>query len=147
MKYFETRGLEGYKVVQSNGDIKDQFITSGYNLDLFCEEVSDGYHTFSELYEHRYALFCALVKVYDAYKTPLGSSVTCWKSKLHSDGTMFENSFIVQMVVRKLDGTKQQISYHLPLSWWDEFTCMSIDKAWEWDGHTSKDVIERLLRL
>lgn len=111
-------------------------------------EVTDGYHTFSELYEHRYALFCALVKgVYDSYKTPLGSSITCWKSKLHSDGTMFDNSFIVQMVVRKMDGTKEQISYHLPLSWWDKFTCMSIDKAWEWDGHDSKDVIKRLLEL
>jgi hypothetical protein len=110
-------------------------------------EVSDGYHTFSELYEHRYALFCALVKAYDSYKTPLGSAVTCWKSKLHSDGTMFDDSFIVQMIVRKLDGTKEQISYHLPLSWWNKFTCMRIDKAWEWDGHTSKDVIERLLGL
>jgi hypothetical protein len=147
MKKFKTQGLFGYDVVHDNGNIKNQFITYGFDLNLVCEEVSDGYHTFSELYEHRYALFCALVKAYDSYKTPLGSAVTCWKSKLHSDGTMFANSFIVQMVVRKLDGSKEQISYHLPLSWWDKFTCMSIDKAWEWDGHTSKDVIERLLSL
>lgn len=34
-------------------------------LEIEAEDVSDEYHTMSELYEHRYALFAALIKVYD----------------------------------------------------------------------------------
>ncbi len=110
-------------------------------------EYSDGYHTMSELYHHRYVLFCALVKVYDNYKTPLSSNVICWKSKFHDDGTMFENSFIVGMTVRKLNMTTEHITYHLPLDWWDKFNIMTYEKAPPYDGHTSADVIERLMRL
>jgi hypothetical protein len=110
-------------------------------------EVSDGYHTMTELYEHRYALFCALVKVYDGYKTPLGCNVTCYKSKLHPDGTSFYGWFIVMMIIHKLDTTIEQISYHLPIEWWDKFNIMALNRMFEWDGHTSSDVIERLLKL
>lgn len=110
-------------------------------------EVSDGYHTMSELYNHRYALFAALVKMYDNYKTPLGSAITCYKSKLHSDGSMDVGYFIVMMVIKKLDTSVEQISYHLPLDWWDKFNIMTLDKMWPWDGHTSDDVIKRLIEL
>lgn len=117
------------------------------DIDIWCEDVSDGYHTMSELYQHRYALFCALVKVYDNYKTPLGSVVTCYKSKLHNNGTMLDNSFIVTMCVNKLDTTVEQISYHLPIEWWDKFNIMELERMIPWDGHDSNDVIERLIRL
>ena len=40
------------------------------------EQISDGYHTFKELYEHRTALFMNLVNIVD----------NSWKSKYHSDG-------------------------------------------------------------
>lgn len=110
-------------------------------------EVSDGYHTMSELYEHRYALFCALVKIYDNYITPLGTSISCIKSKLHHDGTMFDDSFIVMMGILKMDTTRVQISYHYPLSWWDKFNIMEMDRAPKWDGHTSDDVLKRLMEL
>lgn len=109
-------------------------------------EVSDRYHTMSELYEHRYALFCALVKLYDGYKTPLGSNVRCIKSDIHNDGTKFEGHFIVMMLVKKMDTTVEQISYHLPNSWWDKFNII-VETPPVWDGHNSKDVIERLLKL
>lgn len=114
---------------------------------VLCEDISDGYHTMSELYEHRYALFAALIKVYDNYLTPLGSRVKCWKSKLHDDGTIFDDSFIVGMSIQKFDGTHESITYHLPLSWWGKFNVVELDKAPTWDGHTPKNVIERLLRL
>ena len=39
-------------------------------------QTSDGYHTFDELYDHRIALFCTLLKFVDG-----------WKSKLHEDGS------------------------------------------------------------
>jgi len=110
-------------------------------------EVSDGYHTMSELYEHRFALFAALVKIYDNYITPLGSRVMCAKSKLHYDGTMFDGWFIVIMVIHNMDTTSQQITYHLPMSWWDKFNIIERERMWVWDGHTSDDVIKRLLEL
>lgn len=109
--------------------------------------ISDNYHSMEELYNHRHTLFCALTKVYDNYKTPLGSHVVCWKSKLHSDGTMFEGWFIAGMTVHKMDTTVEYITYHLPIEWWDKFNIMQYETAPPWDGHTSDDVIERLLRL
>lgn len=113
-----------------------------------ADEVSDGYHTMSELYEHRYALFAALCKVYDGYKTPLGCNVTCYKSKFHFDGTMWDNSFIVMMIINPIMvGQPKQISYHLPLSWWNKFNIMELERMWEFDGHTSNDVLKRLLEL
>ena len=116
-----------------------------------CKDISDGHHTMSELYQHRYVLFHALIKAYDKYLTPLNSNVKCWKSKLHSDGTMFDNSFVVGMSVfkRDFDGTEtvKQITYHYPLDWWYRFDCIELEKAPPYDGHSSNDVLERLLSL
>lgn len=118
------------------------------NALIEADDISDGHHTFTELYEHRHALFAALVKIYDGYITPLGATaVKCWKSKLHEDGTMFDGWFIVGMTRKNIDGTTFQVSYHLPLSWWDKFKCMELARGIEWDGHTPNDVIERLGKL
>lgn len=122
-----------------------------YNF--FIRDVGDEYHKLSELYNHRYALFCALVKIYDNYVTPLGSSVKCWKSKLHDDGTMFDDSFIAGITIRHFPFNAddkapfQYITYHLSLSWWDKFKVIEYTSAPKYDGHNSDDVIERLLKL
>lgn len=111
-------------------------------------DVSDGYHTMSELYEHRYALFAALVKAYDGIITPLGSTtVSCWKSRVHSDGTMFDGHFIVGMTKKYVDLSEKTVTYHLPILWWDRFRCVELIAAPPWDGHKSKDVVERLLQF
>ena len=60
--------------------------------------ISDGYHTFGELYFHRMVLSSI---VFNTYKDK------SWKSKLHSDGTMYDNYFIVG-----IDTEKGQYSYH-----------------------------------
>lgn len=93
-------------------------------------EVSDGYHTFNELYEHRHALFSAFVKT---------NQEICWKSMLHDDGTMFDDWFIAWANLP--DGV---ITYHIPLRLWDLFECRELKHAPKWDGHTSNDVIDRL---
>ena len=105
--------------------------------------ISDGYHTFGELYEHRIALFialCRMTKAESGHWTD-GEVKMVWRSKLHSDGTMFDDSFILG--IGRVRG--HQITYHLPLSYWDmtEFA-YTMDNAPEWDGHTSADVLERL---
>ena len=42
----------------------------------------------------------------------------------------------------------KQITYHLPIAYWDETEfAETLDLAPEWDGHTSDDVLERLRKL
>lgn len=110
-------------------------------------EVSDGYHTFDELYAHRIALFIALASLCRRQELKVGEfpdQPFVWRSKLHSDGTMFENWFV--MGIGSFKG--QQITYHLPISNWEETNfAQTLENAPEWDGHTPADVIERLKTL
>ena len=96
-------------------------------------ECSDGYHTFNELYYHRMCLFSIIVKQ---------NKNLAWKSKLHSDGTMFDNYFIVG-----IDTPNGQATYHYHIEHWDMFDCVELSNAPEWDGHTAEDTIKRLLSL
>lgn len=102
--------------------------------------VSDGYHTFDELYDHRISLFIALVRV-----VALSKFRQTWRSKLHSDGTAFDGWFILG--INKEGGG--QITYHLPLDRWDETAdyAETLERAPEFDGHTPADVLERLKQL
>lgn len=48
------------------------------------ELISDGYHTFKELYEHRIALYIALIHaIHEQEYHP--SKKPCWKTRFHSD--------------------------------------------------------------
>ena len=102
--------------------------------------VSDGYHTIGELYEHRIVLFIALCKQYRKH-----SHSSVWISTKHSDGSSFDDWFI--MGITMPDG--KQITYHLPARFWSECCEISevLEKAPEWDGHTSNDVLIRLKQL
>lgn len=98
-------------------------------------ETSDGYHSFNELYEHRHALFLALLSI---------KATGGWMSKKHDDGSEMDGWFIAGIRLKEGD-----ISYHLPMHLWD--ACVKtgaevLDKAPKWDGHTSKDVIDRLMK-
>lgn len=97
-------------------------------------KISDGYHTFDELYEHRHTLFICILRF-----NPLIS----WRSKLHSDGTMFPGWFIAGVQTPLGPAT-----YHMPLYHWDALDMVeTLDNAPEWDGHTSNDVLERIALL
>lgn len=114
--------------------------------DLDTNKISDGYHTFGELYEHRIALFIALCKRLSClpgdFKTPYDSMV--WRSLKHSDGTVWDGWFILGIGVEP----ETQITYHLPFSKWDECRfAHTLIQAPEWDGHTSDDVLKRLKRF
>lgn len=70
------------------------------------EDVSDGYHTFKELYEHRYHLFAALLKVCVTKGLDTG-----WSTR-HEDGELcFGGGWVIAWVVAP-DGTEAR--YHLP---------------------------------
>lgn len=89
-------------------------------------DLSDGYHTFNELYFHRAVLFSVICNQ---------NKELAWKSKQHSDGTMFDNMFIVG--IRTPQG---QYSYHYDLDLWDMFKVKELEYAPEWDGHLPKDI-------
>lgn len=95
-------------------------------------EISDGYHTFNELYNHRMMLFAVICNTYKD---------KAWKSWKHHDGTMYANYFIVGVTTKEGDYT-----YHYHRSHWDMFQVKELDFAPEWDGHKPED-ITRLLSL
>lgn len=103
--------------------------------DSDTNKISDGYHTFAELYDHRIQLFIAVC----AFMNDVA-----WRSKAHSDGSVWDGWFIVGLFTDK----GKQITYHLPISKWEETNFIKeIDNAPEWDGHTSNDVIQRISKL
>ena len=106
-------------------------------------KISDGYHSFDELYNDRFFLFIALCRMF-TNPADFKSTMVSWKSRKHHDGSMYPGWFVMGI------GWKpgEQISYHLPIGLWDQ--CPEIDEvklAPEWDGHTNKDVWERLQNL
>lgn len=96
--------------------------------------VSDGYHTFAELYEHR-----MLLTAFACRALPKHS----WRSMEHhpSDGPMYPGYFIVGFDVPHIG----QISYHYPVTEWNTFDGVrSLPHAPRWDGHTPEDVVSRM---
>lgn len=101
---------------------------------LFADDignVSDGYHTFDELYDHRDLLFLCLAKEYGG-----------WKASLHDDGTLFPGYFIAGF-----NSPYGEITYHIPNTLWNTADLIKKDRAPAWDGYTSADVLKRLMRI
>lgn len=91
------------------------------------DDLSDGYHTFDELYEHRCLLFINLCLElrHDAYWRP------------HYEG----------WPLLGLRTNVGQITYHVPERFLPLFEGKIERGGPAWDGHTSADVIERLQAL
>lgn len=102
-------------------------------------QVSDGYHTMDELYDHRITLYIALCKSVRLEKE-------VWRSRKHSDGEICFAGTQFVLGIGIVSG--EQITYHIPIERWEE--CDFADTrlmAPQWDKHTSADVLERLKRL
>lgn len=97
-------------------------------------KITDGYHTFDELYHHRAVLFSVICNTYKE---------SAWKSKKHHDGTMYDGMFIVG-----INTPEGQATYHYDLEpYWDMFNVKELDKAPQWDGHSPTEAIERIGKL
>ena len=116
--------------------INNVIVSSGVDTN----KISDGYHTFDELYKHRIYLYLALCKLLSDHFT-----TTVWHSKVHSDGSIMDGWFILGINVKQ----GEQITYHLPLEYWNKVDQFSdpLAKAPEYDGHTSDDVLTRLFNI
>lgn len=105
----------------------------------------DGYHTFDELYDHRITLYIALCRIIANQSDFEFQGV--WRSKRHSDGELCFGTG-TQYVLGIGTGKGQQITYHIPIERWDETDfAETLEKAPEFDGHTSDDVLARLKLL
>lgn len=101
------------------------------------EKMSDGYHTFEELYEFR--------KIYNALlfnEWAKNGKYEVYKSKKHFDGEKcFDGNWFIVVAILP----SGQISNHYEMKDWDLFQIPEYDKSkYEFDGHTSQDVLERL---
>lgn len=97
-------------------------------------EVSDGYHTFNELYAHRVRLFSTLMNAFPK---------SAWWSFQHHDGEQWEG-----WVLAGIDTPEGEVTYHLPESEIEHLPKgTEIEFGKEWDGHTADDVLDRLLTL
>jgi hypothetical protein len=97
--------------------------------------ISDGFHSFNDLYYQRCILFATICKL---------NKNIAWKSKRHNDGKKCFDSddwFIVGV-----DTPQGSYTYHYESKYWDLFDIQELDKGKKWDGHTEKDVI-RLFSL
>jgi hypothetical protein len=135
-----------YEIKERHSGLKD-IIVSGMDESKDNQnfmEASDGYHTFTELYEHRIELFITLCRLLASkYKLQIdGQGV--WRSKLHSDGFGIPGWFVLGI----LTVPGQQITYHLPIAKWEETEfAYTLENAPKYDGHTSDDVLKRLKTL
>ena len=99
-------------------------------------EVSDGYHTFNQLYHQRAVLFATIVNQ---------NKDKAWKSWKHEDGKFCFDKRGEWFIVG-IDTPKGSYTYHYEQTYWDMFDCEELDKGKHWDGHTEEDVT-RLLSL
>ena len=96
-------------------------------------EVSDGYHTFNELYYYR--------MLYNVAFFNLLPKEWVHKSKKHHDG---EECFGGGWFIVMAELPTGQVSNHYELKDWDLFKVPEKEFADEWDGHTPQEAAERL---
>lgn len=114
--------------------------------DIDTGKISDGSHTFDELYDHRIILFIKLCTFLYRLHDELACGNPIWRSKKHSDGKLaFGGNWFV-LGIGETPG--KQITYHIPISYWEKtYFAKTLVQAPDFDGHTSKDVLERLKNL
>lgn len=98
--------------------------------------ISDGYHTFDELYHHRAILFSVICNLHPEL---------AWKSKQHDDPNvpMYDGMFICG-----IETPQGQATYHYDIEpYWDLFNVKELERAPKYDGHTPEDAINRIKLL
>ena len=100
-------------------------------------EVTDGYHTFDELYYYRILYNAAFFNVL-AKAMP---TANVHKSTRHSDGELcFGGGWFVVCATLP----SGQVTNHYKMEDWDLFKCEERETAEPWDGHTPQVAAERI---
>lgn len=111
-------------------------------------KLSDGRHTFDELYRIRALYHAAFVNAW-THHVPDGlegpRTVKSWK---HSDGELCFGGGWFIVVTHLWDGEdgkpSGQISNHYPATDWDLFQVPEVELPPTYDGHTTEEAAERL---
>lgn len=110
------------------------------NKVIDAERISDGYHTFEELYYYRMLYNALLVN-----EISKNNTFKCYKSKRHSDGNLCfgGNWFIVSIEL-----PTGIIDNHYEIRYWNLFKCKEVEKEPnKYDGHTPEDVSKRMFEF
>lgn len=117
-------------------DINNLILESNMTGEISTKEISDGHHTFAELYKHRIILFCTLCNLMPEIS---------WKSKKHFDeenDPMFNDSFIAG-----INTPEGLATYHIKLKYWEMFNVRELERAQKYDFYSGEEVINRVLSL
>jgi len=113
-------------------------------------KISDGYHTFDELYEFRKVYNAALFNEWANAEIcnddgSWGNKYDVHKSWKHNDGEpCFGGGWFIVVAILPTG----QISNHYEAKDWNLFKIPEVEKAkYPFDGHTSNDVLQRLMCL
>lgn len=142
-------GIDPKKVTAHNVNQTIQKFSKEEMLDT--EDISDWYHSFWELYKHRFHLYIALCKsIQEWNRSEYGfSEYTVIRSRIHKDWLNVWADWKMFLLMMVNDETWEQISYHLDNEYWEkcDFAKTELIATREWDGHTSEDVLDRLLKI
>jgi len=123
-------------------DVVNELIKWGKdNVPTFEEnELSDGWHTFDDLYEFRKLYNAVLFNEWAA-----SNKYEVHKSIRHNDGELcFDGGWFIVVAILP----SGQISNHYKMDEWDLFRIPAKDKAlYPFDGHTPQMVMNRLFKL
>ena len=103
---------------------------------ISTKDISDGHHTFGNLYKHRIILFCTICNLF-----PNDS----WKSRKHFDDNndpMFNDSFICG-----INTPRGIATYHIQNKYWNLFDIPEIEHAPRYDNYSEDEVLQRILSL
>ena len=104
-------------------------------------KISDGYHTFDELYQYRMLYNAGFFNMLAALP---GNPYNVHKSVRHNNGDLcFGGGWFIVMATLPTG----QISNHYELCNWNLFHVCERMVADKWDGHTSENVANRLWNL
>lgn len=99
-------------------------------------DISDGYHTFNELYHHRALLFATICNM---------NPDSAWKSMQHDDPNfpMYDGMFICG-----IETPGGQATYHCNIDpYWNLFHVKVLDRAPWYDGHTPEQALMRIFNM
>ena len=142
-KYLETRKAEETKIIyllanilQNEKQRKSEKVQQIIEEDTYKDSISDGHHTFEELYKQRAILFATLCNSYKELS---------FKTKKHFDeenDPMYNDDFLAGIYT-----PEGIVTYHIKLKYWDLFDIPEIERGPKYDGYDNNEVLKRIISL
>lgn len=131
--------LGDFIIKESTGEnivCSEKFFHKHYTIQDQIENIDDGYHTFKELYDYRMLYNAAFFNLL----AEQGKIPVCKSLRHHSGEECFGGGWFIVMA----ELPTGQISNHYETKYWDLFNIPEKETGFEFDGHTSNDVENRL---